>query len=130
MDQSMRVLVVDDEKPISTLLSQTFEQEGYEVANAFDGIECMNKMATFRPDVVIMDIMMPKLDGVDTTRLIRRNRSYSETIVVALSARSDDETRQRMKDAGANIFMRKPFVIAKLLARVSRMLEIRSGSQR
>ena len=130
MDQSMRVLVVDDEKPISTLLSQTFEQEGYEVSNAFDGIECMNKMATFRPDVVIMDIMMPKLDGVDTTRLIRRNRSYSETIVVALSARSDDETRQRMKDAGANLFMRKPFVIAKLLARVSRMLEIRSGSQR
>jgi DNA-binding response OmpR family regulator len=130
MDQSMRVLVVDDEKPISTLLSQTFEQEGYEVANAFDGIECMNKMATFRPDVVIMDIMMPKLDGVDTTRLIRRNRSYSETIVVALSARSDDETRQRMKDAGANLFMKKPFVIAKLLARVSRMLEIRSGSQR
>lgn len=130
MDQSMRILVVDDEKPISNLLSQTFEQEGYEVANAFDGIECMNKMATFRPDVVIMDIMMPKLDGVDTTRLIRRNRSYSETIVVALSARSDEETRQRMKDAGANLFMKKPFVIAKLLARVSRMLEIRSGSQR
>mgnify|MGYP001817732627 CR=1 FL=1 len=128
MDDSLRILVVDDEKPISTLLAQTFEQEGYEVANAFDGIECMNKMATFRPDVVIMDIMMPKLDGVDTTRLIRRNKSYSDTIVVALSARSDDETRQRMKDAGANLFMRKPFVIAKLLARVSRMLEIRSGS--
>ena len=129
MNDSLRVLVVDDEKPISTLLAQMFEQEGYEVANAFDGIDCMNKMATFRPDVVIMDIMMPKLDGVDTTRLIRRNKSYSETIVVALSAMSDDETRQRMKDAGANLFMRKPFVIAKLLARVSRMLEIRSGSR-
>ncbi len=128
MNESPRVLVVDDEKPISTLLAQMFEQEGYEVANAFDGIDCMNKMATFRPDVVIMDIMMPKLDGVDTTRLIRRNRSYSETIVVALSARSDEETRQRMKDAGANLFMKKPFVIAKLLARVSRMLEIRSES--
>ena len=128
MNDFPRVLVVDDEKPISTLLAQMFEQEGYEVANAFDGIDCMNKMATFRPDVVIMDIMMPKLDGVDTTRLIRRNKSYSETIVVALSAMSDDETRQRMKDAGANLFMRKPFVIAKLLARVSRMLEIRSES--
>ncbi len=129
MNDFPRVLVVDDEKPISTLLAQMFEQEGYEVANASDGIDCMNKMATFRPDVVIMDIMMPKLDGVDATRLIRRNKSYSETIVVALSAMSDDETRQRMKDAGANLFMRKPFVIAKLLARVSRMLEIRSGSR-
>ncbi|MEN8006499.1 MAG: response regulator transcription factor [Candidatus Krumholzibacteriota bacterium] len=129
MNDYPRVLVVDDEKPISTLLAQTFEQEGYEVVNAFDGIDCMNKMATFRPDVVIMDIMMPKLDGVDTTRLIRRNRSYEDTIVVALSAKSDEETRQRMKDAGANLFMRKPFVIAKLLARVSRMLEIQSGSR-
>ena len=128
MMDSPRVLIVDDEKPISTLLAQTFEQEGHEVANAYDGIDCMNKMATFRPDVVIMDIMMPKLDGVDTTRLIRRNRSYSDTIVVALSAKSDEETRRRMKDAGANLFMRKPFVIAKLLARISRMLEIRSGS--
>lgn len=128
MNDSPRVLIVDDEKPISTLLAQTFEQEGYEVYNAFDGIECMNRMATFRPDVVIMDIMMPKLDGVDTTRLIRRNRSYADTIVVALSAKSDEDTRRRMKEAGANLFMRKPFVIAKLLARVSRMLEIRSES--
>ncbi len=127
MDQSMRVLVVDDEKPISTLLAQTFEQEGYEVANAFDGIECMNKMATFRPDVVIMDIMMPKLDGVDTTRLIRRNSAYASTIIVALSARADEETRARMKDAGANLFMRKPFVIAKLVDRVGKMLTARAG---
>jgi len=126
MRNNPRVLIVDDEKPISMLLAQTFEQEGFDVANAFDGIECMNKMATFRPDVVIMDIMMPKLDGVDTTRLIRRNRSYADTIVVALSAKSDEETRHRMKEAGANLFMRKPFVIAKLLVRVSRMLEIRS----
>ena len=128
MNGNPRVLIVDDEKPISTLLAQTFEQEGYVVANAYDGIECMNRMATFRPDVVVMDIMMPKLDVVDTTRLIRRNRSYGETIVVALSAKSDEETRHRMKEAGANLFMRKPFVIAKLLARVSRMLEIRSES--
>ncbi len=128
MNDSPRVLIVDDEKPISILLAQTFEQEGYEVTNAYDGIDCMNKMAAFRPDVVIMDIMMPKLDGVDTTRLIRRNRSYADVIVVALSAKSDEETRVRMKEAGANLFMRKPFVIAKLLARVSRMLEIRSES--
>jgi len=124
-----RVLIVDDEKPISTLLAQTFEQDGHQVANAFDGIDCMNKMAAFRPDVVIMDIMMPKLDGVDTTRLIRRNKSYSDIIVVALSAKSDEETRHRMREAGADLFMRKPFVIAKLLARVSRMLEIRSESR-
>ena len=128
MSRSARILIVDDEMPISTLLKQTFEQEGNQVVNAHDGIECMNKMASFRPDVVIMDIMMPKLDGVDTTRLIRRNRSYDETIIVALSAKADEQTRARMKEAGANLFMRKPFVIAKLVARVAQMLEARAGS--
>ncbi|MFH2052406.1 MAG: response regulator transcription factor [bacterium] len=122
-----RILIVDDEKPLALLLTQAFEQDGHLVASAADGIDCMNKMASFRPDVVIMDIMMPKLDGVDTTRLIRRNRSYADTIIVALSARSDENTRQRMKDAGANIFMRKPFAVAKLVGRVAQLLESRSG---
>ncbi len=127
MSASKRILIVDDEKPIVTLLAQTFEQEGHKVETATDGIDCMNKMASFSPDVVIMDIMMPKLDGVDTTRLIRRNSAYANIIVVALSARADEETRGRMKKAGANLFMRKPFVIAKLVDRVGQMLGARSG---
>jgi len=129
MIEASRILIVDDEKPIATLLAQTFEQEGHQVASAHDGIDCMNKMASFRPDVVIMDIMMPKLDGVDTTKLIRRNQNYSGTIIVALSAKADDQTRDKMKDAGANLFMRKPFAIAKLVGRIAHMLETRSGSR-
>ena len=130
MSSVNRILIVDDERPLTVLLAQTFEQEGFQVANAFDGIDCMNKMASFQPDVVIMDIMMPKLDGVDTTRLIRRNRSYGNTIVVALSAKADEETRKKMRDAGANLFMRKPFTIAKLIDRVNQMLTARSGNQK
>lgn len=129
MTPNARILIVDDEKPIVTLLAQTFEQEGHEVATAKDGIDCMNQMAAFRPDVVLMDIMMPKLDGVDTTRLIRRNTNYAGTVIVALSARSDDETRERMRDAGANVFVRKPFVIAKLVSRVEQLLAARSESR-
>ena len=127
MPELARILIVDDEKPLSMLLTQAFEQDGHGVASAQDGIDCMNKMAAFRPDVVIMDIMMPKLDGIDTTRLIRRNRSYADTIIVALSARSDETTRQKMKDAGANLFMRKPFSVGKLVGRVEKMLEARAG---
>ena len=129
MSARKRILIVDDEKPIVTLLTQTFEQEGHKVNHASDGIDCMNKMASFAPDVVIMDIMMPKLDGVDTTRLIRRSNKYTGTIIVALSARADEETRKRMKEAGANLFMRKPFVIAKLVARVNQILETRSETR-
>lgn len=121
-----RILIVDDEMPLVTLLSQTFRQEGYEVALAGDGIDCMNKVASFRPDVIVMDIMMPKLDGIDTTRLIRRNRAYQSTVIVALSARTDPDTIEGMRDAGANLFMRKPFVIAKLMERVRQLVAART----
>jgi DNA-binding response OmpR family regulator len=127
MSLPARILIVDDERPIASLLAHALEQEGHVVSNAYDGIDCMNKMATFRPDIVIMDIMMPKLDGVDATRLVRRNRTYHDTIIIALSARADEATRTRMKEAGANLFMRKPFVIAKLVARVEQVLAARSG---
>ena len=129
MSYLARILIVDDERPITTLLTQTFEQDGHQVATANNGIDCMNKMASFRPDVVIMDIMMPKLDGVDTTRLIRRNKNYSDIVIVTLSAKGDEETRKRMREAGANLFMRKPFVIAKLVARVNQILESRSETR-
>jgi len=76
MAAGMNILIVDDEKPIAALLAQSFTQEGHRVDEAKDGIDCMNKMATFMPDVVIMDIMMPKLDGVDTTRLIQIGRAH------------------------------------------------------
>ncbi len=122
-----RILIVDDERPIAALLAQAFAQDGHTVLQAADGIDCMNKMASFRPDVVVMDIMMPKLDGVDATRLIRRNRSYQDTVIVALSARADDETRRRMREAGADVFLRKPFVIARLVERVQQLLAARTG---
>jgi len=121
-----RILIVDDERNLVNLLKQTFEAEGMQVALARDGIDCMNKVASFRPDLIIMDIMMPKLDGVDTTRLIRRNRSYADTMIIALSARFDADTRERMKEAGANVFMRKPFAVAKLVSRVQEILAARS----
>lgn len=122
-----RILIVDDEQPIADLLSLTFEQEGHVVTRAHDGIDCMNKMAGFRPDAVIMDIMMPRLDGVEATRLIRRNRSYAGCVIVALSAKSGRETRQAMTQAGADAFVKKPFVIARLVEQVDDLLATRAG---
>jgi DNA-binding response OmpR family regulator len=121
-----RILIVDDEGPLTVLLGHSFQQEGCTVAMARDGIDCMNKVATFRPDVILMDVMMPKLDGLDATRLIRRNRSYDATVIVALSARADPLTRQMMQEAGADDFVRKPFAIGRLVERVKGLLESRS----
>ena len=121
-----RILIVDDEAVVANLLEQALRHEGYEVARAEDGMEAMNRLQVFKPDVVIMDIMMPRLDGVQTTRLLRRNRSFGDTVVVALSARTDEAAREAMRQAGANLYMRKPFTIARLVARIRELLDSRA----
>lgn len=121
-----RILIVDDEAPMARLLEQALRDEGYEVAHAGDGMDAMNRLHAFRPDVVIMDIMMPRLDGVQATRLLRRNRSYADTVVIALSARTDTAVRDAMREAGADLYMRKPFTIARLVEHVRALLDRRT----
>ncbi len=121
-----RILIVDDEAPVAALLEQALRNEGYEVARAADGMDAMNRLHVFKPDVVIMDIMMPRLDGVQTTRLLRRNRTFGDTVIVALSARTDEAARDAMREAGANLYMRKPFTIARLVERIRELLDTRT----
>ncbi len=125
--EKIRVLVVEDERPLVSLLVRTFRDEGFVVASAGDGIDCMNKVATFLPDVIIMDVMMPKLDGIDATRLIRWNRDYADTLIIALSARADHSVREDMRKAGADLYVTKPFVISHLVEQVRELLEVRTG---
>ena len=122
-----RVLIVEDEGPLASLLVQALGNEGCEVARARDGIDCMNKVAGFGPDVIVMDIMMPKLDGIDATRLIRRNPGYDSTVIVALSARTDPSTKREMLDAGADLFFDKPFVMSRLIEEIREAAGARTG---
>jgi two-component system response regulator MprA len=121
-----RILIVDDDAPVATLLEHALRQEGYDVVRAEDGMDAMNRLHACKPDVVIMDVMMPRLDGVQTTRLIRRNRTYADTVIIALSARTDEVAREAMREAGANLYMRKPFTIARLVAYVRELLDARA----
>jgi DNA-binding response OmpR family regulator len=116
------VLIVEDEQPLARVLAYAFNNEGYRVELASDGIECMNKIATFVPDVVVMDIMMPKLDGIETMKLLRQNQLQRDLVIVALSARSSRSDRETALAAGANIFMKKPFAIARLMESVEQLL--------
>lgn len=121
-----RILIVDDEAPVAGLLEHALRAEGYDVSVATDGMDAMNRLHAFKPDVVIMDIMMPRLDGVQTTRLLRRNRSYAGTVVIALSARTDQAARDAMREAGADLYMRKPFTVARLVEHVRHLLDSRT----
>ena len=122
---STRVLVVEDEQPLARILAYSFENEGYVVSRANDGIECMNKVSTFNPEVVIMDIMMPKLDGVEAIKLLRQSQLHRDLVIVALSAKAKKADREVALAAGADLFMKKPFQISTLLENVDNLLASR-----
>lgn len=127
---SARILIVDDEMPLAELLEQALQAEGWRTERAADGMEAMNRVPAFRPDVVIMDIMMPRLDGVQAARLLRRNRAFGDTVIIALSARTDDAAREAMREAGADLYMRKPFTVNRLVARIRQLLDARRAANR
>ena len=110
-----RILVVDDEQPLARILSFALQNEGCMVDVATDGIDCMNRISTFGPDVVLMDIMMPKLDGLETIRLLRQNRLHRNLTIIAVSAKATPSAQQAALDAGADMFIKKPFQIGTLI---------------
>lgn len=117
-----RILVVDDEQPLARILSFALQNEGCVVELAGDGIECMNKITRFEPDCVLMDIMMPKLDGLETIRLLRQNRLHRKVTIIAISAKASPTAQQDALDAGADLFVKKPFQVTNVIAEVMQRL--------
>ena len=122
-----RILVVDDESDVTELLEYKLEQEGYRVATLNDPLAFVAKVREFEPDLMLLDIMMPELSGIQLCRIIRADSAMTETPVIFLSARSEVEDRIKGLEAGAEDYISKPFNINELLLRISKMLK-RSGA--
>ena len=120
-----RVIVVEDEADIAMLVMTKFRNAGHEVRHARDGEAGLALVAETRPDVVLLDVMMPKLDGYAVCRKIRQEIGSSAPIVVLLSARSQVADRQRGFDAGCDDYVTKPFRPAELLSRVTELMQQR-----
>ena len=122
-----RILVVDDESDVTELLEYKLEQEGYRVATLNDPLAFVAKVREFEPDLMLLDIMMPELSGIQLCRIIRADSAMRKTPVIFLSARSEVEDRIKGLEAGAEDYISKPFNINELLLRISKMLK-RSGA--
>jgi two-component system, OmpR family, alkaline phosphatase synthesis response regulator PhoP len=122
---SATVLIVDDEVHIRSLILQTLEElegEGVELLTADNGVDALELIKTRRPRLVFLDVMMPKLDGFDVCRVVKRDLGLSDVYIVLLTAKGQDVDRQRGEEVGADTYMTKPFDPDALLARARAVL--------
>ena len=118
----MKVLVVDDEKDIVEFLSYNLSKSGYEVISANDGHDAIEKSILEKPDLILLDIMLPDIDGVEVCQSLREKQISS--IIVMLSARNEDYTQKASFNVGCNAFFQKPINPKLLLAKINGLLSI------
>ena len=119
-EEKPRILIVEDDRAVRDSLRRSLEFNGYDVATAADGAEALAGISTVRPDAVVMDVMMPKLDGIETTRALRS--VGNDVPILVLTARDAVGDRVEGLDAGADDYLTKPFALDELLARLRALL--------
>src|SRR5919205_2842025 len=115
MNQQPRILVVDDESQIARVLRTGLKTHGYDVRVASDGVSALETFNDWRPDLVVTDLSMPNLDGLE---LCRRLRALSQLPIIVLSVRGEEKTKVEALDSGADDYVTKPFGMDELLARI------------
>jgi DNA-binding response OmpR family regulator len=115
-----KILVVDDEKPIIDLLTYNLQRAGYQVVVAWDGESALSLARRDRPDLIILDLMLPKLDGIEVCRALRRDREALP--IIMLTARDEEIDRVLGLELGADDYVVKPFSVRELMARVKAVL--------
>jgi len=120
------VLVVEDEAPLLTLLRYNLEKQGFRVDEAADGQEALLRVAEARPDIMLLDWMLPSLSGIEVCRQLRRRTETRDLPIIMVTARTEDQDAVRALDIGADDYIAKPFAIEHVIARIRALLR-RSG---
>jgi two-component system alkaline phosphatase synthesis response regulator PhoP len=119
---SKTVLIVDDEEYIVTSLEYVMKSAGYRVVVAYDGEQAIEKTKETAPDLLILDVMMPKLDGFEVCEKIRANPLWESIRIIMLTAKGRDSEREKGMSLGADTYMTKPFSTREILKRVKELL--------
>ena len=117
-----KILLVDDEPDILEILEYNLRKEGYEVSTAENGEEGLKKASEFKPDLIILDIMMPIMDGVEVCRQLRANKDFDSTVITFLTAREEDYSQIAALDTGGDDYITKPIRPRVFLSRVKALL--------
>ena len=122
-DKKLRILLVDDEPSIVKMVGKRLEVEGFEVTVAMDGQEALQKAQSQQQDLIILDLMLPKLNGYEVCGLLKRDSRYEKVPIIMLSARAQEKDEKEGLAAGANAFMTKPFKSQELVERIKALLQ-------
>ena len=118
-----KILVVDDDAELVELVSFNLKQAGYLVTTAFDGMDALKKARTLGPDLIVLDIMMPELDGFAVCEILRRDSDTASIPIMMLTALSSELGRMAGLGSGASDFLTKPFSPRLLVARIEELLQ-------
>lgn len=117
-----RLLIVDDEKDLVETLMFRLEANGYEVSKAYDGQDGFDKAKKEKPDLIILDLMLPKMDGYKVCGLLKADARYNKIPIILFTARAQDSDRKMGEDVGANAYVTKPFESQVLLGKIKELL--------
>jgi twitching motility two-component system response regulator PilG len=118
----LKILVIDDSKTIRRTAETLLTKEGCHVFTAIDGFDALSKIADHQPDLIFVDIMMPRLDGYETCSLIKHNKTFKETPVIMLSSKDGLFDRARGRIVGSEQYLTKPFTKDELLGAISNQI--------
>ncbi|MCH8098864.1 MAG: twitching motility response regulator PilG [Proteobacteria bacterium] len=118
----LKILVVDDSKTIRRTAETLLSKEGCQVFTAIDGFDALSKIADHRPDIIFVDIMMPRLDGYETCSLIKHNKMFKKTPVIMLSSKDGLFDRARGRIVGSEQYLTKPFTKDELLGAITNQI--------
>ncbi|MBI4432522.1 MAG: response regulator [Candidatus Omnitrophica bacterium] len=128
MKSSFKILIVDDEVNLVKIVAKRLESEGFEVCTAMDGDAALKQTALQNPDLIILDIMLPRLNGYEVCRRLKQDGRTQKIPVILFTAKMLERDEQMGYEAGADAYVRKPFRTGDLLGEIRRLLP-REGSQ-
>lgn len=127
-DKKYKILVVDDEEDIRTMLGYSLEKEGFEVKTTDNGKSCLALAPEFKPDLIILDVMMPEMDGMETCAELRKIPATENTIICFLTARTEDYSQIAGYDSGADDYVTKPVKPRVLASKIRALLRRNENS--
>lgn len=122
-----RILIVDDEPNIVLALEMLMKREGYEIRTVGDGERAVEAAETFRPDLILLDVMMPRMDGYEVCQRLRSDRVLKDVVIVMLTAKGRAVEREKGLALGADLYITKPFSTREVVQKVKELLASKSG---